>query len=263
VMPKALRGVERAGYKTAPYVDWIDPLDPLKGIDDGTAPPRYATGYFPLRSVPSILVETHSVKPYAQRVRANEAFLRELLPLAGSEKASLSAAREKARPEARHAPAGAPFVVDAETDRSRPETIELAAFVWKQEVSPVSGEPVLRFDPKRPIPVKLPLFRHAKPTKTIPRPAAYVIPAGWSEIEEKLKVHGLRYRRREAARTLSVGTYRVESSAAPGATYQGLTRVDAKIKRGTETREVPAGSLYVPLDTELAPVAMHLLEPES
>ena len=262
VMPKAMRAVEGDGYKTAPYVEWIDPLDPLKGIDDGTAPTRYATGYFPLRAVPSILVETHSVKPYAQRVRANEAFLRELLPLVGDAKASLFAAREKARADARHAPAGSPFVLDAETDRARPETIDFAAYVWKQEISPVSGTPVLRFDPKQPIAVKLPLFRHSRPTVTVPRPAAYIVPAGWPNVEERLKAHGIRTRRLEEPITLAVGTYRVESAALSGATYQGRTRVEAKIRRAVETREIPAGSLYVPLDTELAPVVMHLLEPE-
>ena len=38
--------------------------------------------------------------------------------------------------------------------------------------------------------------------------------------------------------------------------------MSAKIAKATETRTVPAGSLYVPLDTPLAPVVMHLLEPE-
>jgi hypothetical protein len=38
--------------------------------------------------------------------------------------------------------------------------------------------------------------------------------------------------------------------------------VGAKIARATETRTVPAGSLYVPLDDPLAPVAMHILEPD-
>jgi hypothetical protein len=263
VVPKALKGVETAGYKTAPYVEWIDPLDPLKGIDDGSAPARYATGYFPLRAVPSILVETHSVKPYAQRVRANEAFLRSLLPLVGAERKSLFAAREKARADARHAAPGTPFVVDAETDRARPETIDVPAYVWRQEISPVTGTPGLRFDPTKPIAVKLPLFRHAKATKTVPRPAAYLVPAGFLEVEERLKVHGIRYERLEKARTLAVETSRVASSAPPAATYQGLTRVEAKLTRAIETREVPAGSLYVPLDTELAPVIVNLLEPAS
>jgi hypothetical protein len=39
-------------------------------------------------------------------------------------------------------------------------------------------------------------------------------------------------------------------------------RVSALIAKAVETRTVPAGSLYVPLDDPLAPVAMHLLEPD-
>ena len=38
--------------------------------------------------------------------------------------------------------------------------------------------------------------------------------------------------------------------------------MSAKIAKATETRTVPAGSLYVPLDDPLAPVVIHLLEPE-
>jgi hypothetical protein len=38
--------------------------------------------------------------------------------------------------------------------------------------------------------------------------------------------------------------------------------VSAKLAKATETRTVPAGSLYVPLDDPLAPVAIQLLEPE-
>jgi hypothetical protein len=212
VVPKALRAVEAAGYKTAPYVDWVEPLDPLKGIDNGVTPPRFSTGYFPLRAVPSILVETHSIKPYAERVRANEVFLKALLPLVGADSKALSLAREKARLDARRAAPGTPFVVDGETDRSRSETFELPAYAWTQAESLVTGKPVLQYDPKKPIALKVPVFSHTKATVTVPRPAAYIVAAGWPEIEERLKGHGIRYQRIETPMTLEVGTYRVESA---------------------------------------------------
>jgi zinc carboxypeptidase len=262
VVPRALREVEEAGYKTSPYVEWIDPRDPLKGIDSGAAPPRYSTCYFPLRGTASILVETHAIKPYAERVRANAAFLQALLPIVGKDAKGLAAARAKARDEARHAAVGSPFVLDGETDRARPETIDFPGYAWTQVLSPVMGTPVLRFDRMKPVLLKMPVFLHAKPTVTVPRPAAYVVPSGWPEIEERLKAHGVKYRKLETAQTLEVGTYRVESASLAKETYQGDTRVTAKIRRGVEKRAVPAGSLYVSLETELAPVVMHLLEPE-
>ena len=60
-MRPALADVEEAGWKTSPYIDWVDPLDPAKGIDLGPTEPRYGTGYTPLRGIPSILVEMHAL----------------------------------------------------------------------------------------------------------------------------------------------------------------------------------------------------------
>lgn len=262
IVPKALRDVEEAGYRTAPYVEFVDDLDPAKGIDMGPSTPRYGTGYFPLRSVPAILVENHSLKPYVTRVRANEAFLNGLLSRLARDPKALLDARSKARAEARKAAVGSPFVLDAATDTSRPEPVDFAAFEWRKETSFTTGREVLRYDPKKPVTVKLPVYRHARPTVTTTRPAGYIVPAGWRSFEERLALHGIRFRRLARAVTLPVGTFRASEATYQTPSYQGRVRMKAKIAKATERREVPAGSLWVPLDTELAPVAMHLLEPE-
>jgi hypothetical protein len=263
-VPRAQRQVEELGFGTGPYVDFVDGLDPAKGIDlAAITPPRYSTGYFPLRGAGAILVETHAIKPYADRVRANLHFLRALLEETAARGKELLAARQAAREETRRAAAGAAYPVDDETDPTRSETIDFPTYVWKQELSPVTGKPVLRYDPKQKVTLTLPLFSHTRTKTSVPRPAAYLVPAGWPDIGERLATHGIRTRRLARPLTLEVGTYRAESPTFAKESYQGLHRVTAKIHRATETREVPAGSLYVPLDTELAPVAMHLHEPES
>ncbi len=262
VVKPSLAEVEEAGWKTAPYVEWVDPLDPAKGIDLGPSTPRYGTGYMPLRGIPSILVENHAIKPYRERVRANEAFLSALLSRVGAAPEALRAARAAAATEARTAPPGSPFVLDAETDTTRPEPIDFPAFAWREETSLVTGRPVLRYDPTQPLTVPLPVFRHARPKVTVPRPAAYLVPAGWPAVEERLVAHGIRFTRLKEARTLAVGTYRASDPVFQTPTYQGRVRVSARISKATETRTVPAGSLYVPLDDPLAPVAIQLLEPE-
>jgi hypothetical protein len=216
----------------------------------------------PLRGIPSVLVEMHALKPYAARVRANEAFLSALLSRVGREPKPLKDARAAALKAARSAPAGSPFVLAGETDTSRPETIDFPGYAWRQVVSPVTGRPRLVYDPTTPVSVPMPFYRHAKATVTAPRPAAYLVPAGWPRVEEKLAAHGVRYTRLPEARTLPVGTYRASEPKLAASSYQGRVRVSAKVARAVETRTVPAGSLYVPLDDPLAPVAIHLLEPE-
>ncbi len=67
-MPRVLAATEKAGHRAGPYVDLKDGNDPGKGFSSWVGTPRYATGYYPLRNRPSILVEMHSYKPYRQRV---------------------------------------------------------------------------------------------------------------------------------------------------------------------------------------------------
>lgn len=262
VMRPALAEVEEAGWKTSPYIEWVDPLDPAKGIDTGPTEPRYGTGYMPLRGIPAVLVEMHALKPYGERVRANAAFLSALLSRVGAAPKPLKEARAAALDAARKGPAGSPFVLAGETDLTRPEKIDFPGFAWEQVVSPVTGRPRLVWDATKPVSVPMPVYRHVKPTSTTTRPAAYLVPAGWPGIEEKLTAHGIRFFRLSEPRTLAVGTYRASEAKLAPFPYQGRVRVSAKISRATETRTVPAGSLHVPLDDALAPVAMHLLEPE-
>ncbi len=263
VVPAALAAVEEGGIRTAPYVEWADPKDPSKGIDLGPAAPRYSSGYFPLRQVPSILVETHSIKPSHQRVRANELFLSALLRETARAAGSLVEAREKSRAAERTAAPGSPVVLDSETDLARPEIVDFPGFEWRKEVSPVSGREVLRYDPSKPVTTRVPVFPHARPTVTVRRPAAYVVPAGWPAVEERLAAHGIPFRRLEKPLVAEVETFRVRDPEFAAAPWQGRIRVRATIAVRKETRTLPAGSLYVPLDHELAEVAMHLLEPSA
>ncbi len=263
VVPTVLAAVETGGAKTAPYVEWVDPNDPPKGIDIGPTAPRYSTGYFPLRQVPSILVETHSIKPYHERVRANELFLLALLSETGRTAQSLLDARKKSRSAERTAAPGSSVVLDSETDFTRPETIDFPGFEWRKEVSPVSGREVLRYDPSKPVTMKLPVFFRARPTVAIRRPAAYVVPAGWPSVEEHLAIHGIPFRKLDRPLVAEVETFRARDPKFAAAPWQGRTRVQATVVSRKETRTLPAGSLYVPLDNELATVAMHLLEPSA
>lgn len=258
----ATRTLESEGIGTAPYVDWADPADPAKGIDPGPSQPRYSTGYFPLRHVPSVLVEMHALKPYAERVRANERFLTSLFDETIRLAKDLFAAREASRTAARRGAVGSPIPVDLETDRSRATTLDFAGYVWRDEVSLVTGKPAVRYDPTKPITVPMPYFEFTRVRKSVPRPAGYLIPAGWPGVEERLAAHGLRYEKLSEARTLEVGTTRASAPAFATSTYQNRTRVTATLERRTETRALPKGSLWVPLDTELAFVAAQLLEPE-
>lgn len=67
-LPKVAEATRGAGYPTGPYLELLSSEEPLKGAITPPYRPRYSTGYFALRNRPSILIETHSRKPFRTRV---------------------------------------------------------------------------------------------------------------------------------------------------------------------------------------------------
>ena len=265
-MPAVLAATEKAGHKVGPYVDLVDRNDPAKGFSSWVGQPRYSTGYFPLRNRPSILVETHSYKPYRQRVMATRDFLLSLLDEVARDPAALT--RAVAAAEAAEVALGKPdappsdVVVNFEQS-DRPDRIRLPVYAGETKTSVVSGQPLLLFRRGELDTMEVPWFHGSKAVRTVPRPRGYLVLPGWPQIEQRLRGQGLRVAKLSQPAEIEVETMRVdEPQPAPGS-YQGLTRVTAKVERAAERRRIPAGSLWIPAGQPDFELAVQLLEPDA
>jgi hypothetical protein len=264
-MPAVLAATEKAGVPQGPYVDLVERNDPAKGFSSWVGQPRYSTGYFPLRNRPSILVEMHSYKPYRQRVLANRDFLFALLDEVAREPAALT--RAVAEAEAAEVAKGKPdappsqVVVNFEPS-DRADRIRLPVFAGTMQTSVVTGEPLLLFHRGELDAKEVPWIHGSKVTLSLPRPRGYLVLPGWPQIEQRLRGQGLRVEVLTQPVAMDVETMRLAEPKAAPASYQGLTRVSAKVARATEKRKIPAGALWVPADQPDFEVAVQLLEPE-
>ncbi len=265
-LPAVEAATERAGHPSGPYVDLRDELDPTKGFSTTPGSPRFSTGYFALRNRPSILVETHSYKPYAARVLATRDFLLALLAEIGRDPATLRRAVEEA--EARTVALGRPDAPPSEVTISLRESeasdpIRFPIYDWTVTPSLVTGQPLLRYRSGQVREIEVPWYHRVEIEKALPRPRGYLVLPGWPPIEERLRGHGLRVERLTAPAELEVEAARLAAPDYADSSYQGLTRVEAQIERGRERRRFPAGTLWVPADQPDFEVAVQLLEPDA
>ncbi|MBI3933035.1 MAG: M14 family metallopeptidase [Acidobacteria bacterium] len=266
-VPPAVEATSRTGRRAGPYVDLRNELDPLAGFGAAILPPRFSTGYLVLRNRPAVLVETHSYKPYRDRVLANRDFLVALLAEVGKDPAGLLRAvseAEAATVAAGRADAPPSSVILTWEDADTTERVRVPFYDWTVAPSVVSGKPLLRYRRGVLREVEIPWFHTPKPGKTVARPRGYLVPPGWPAIEARLRGHGLRIERLEAAVDLDVETQRVSSPRFAERPYQGLTPVASMtVERHVERRKIPAGSLFIPADQPDFGVAAHLLEAEA
>ena len=132
----------------------------------------------------------------------------------------------------------------------------------RRATSPATpGSPTIRKTPKT---YEIPFYRDLVATDSVRLPAAYVVPAAWPQIIEKLAQHGIRFERLAHDATLDVERYRLDES---GLGRQAVRRPPPAARCRDRDRnrrvEVPAGSVIVPMDQPAANVVANLLEPRA
>ncbi|MCP3977729.1 MAG: peptidase M14 [bacterium] len=268
-MPRVLEDTERAGHRVGPYVSLVDRNDPSKGFSTYVGPPRYATGYYPLRHCPSILVENHAYKPYEARVRANHDFMLALFERTAAAAEELRAAvAQSQRNTASLGMAEAPpsdVVIRFKTEEAQ-DKVRFPVYEWTAEPSEVFGTPVLRYRQVRVREIEVPWAHRPVVDVAAPRPRGYLVAPGWPAIERRLAGHDLLVEVLDSAVELDVETLRISNPRQDDRSkpsYQGLTQIEVDVARAVERRTIPAGTLWIPADQIDFEVAVQLLEPEA
>lgn len=246
------------------YPAFLTPDDPSSGIADAVMPPRFSNGYFPLRNRFGILVETHSWKDYPTRVRVTYNTVIALLELTAKEGPSWRKLATDADARATQL-GGTPMPLEyAATDKAR--IIDFRGYAYTRTQSDVSGALMTRYDETRPQIWKVPLRDEVQPSLVVSAPAGgYIVPAAHAAwMREKLELHGIELRtlsdRQPQAR---VETFRAEKTSFAPEPIEGQQRLTLEGQWKAERRDVPAGSLFVPIAQPKARLVMALLEPQA
>lgn len=227
-----------------------------------TASPRLSTGYAAARNRASLLVETHSLKTFRTRAWSHYGIMQATLDILAAHGRELAAASRAADSRMEALVPGAPvFLEGAPGERTEPYTIRRLA--TETYTGSASGAPVIRYV-NRPAPAEVRLNRSLKPALVKPAPAGYIVPAAWRDAISVLEAHGVRMERIPKTLEAVFDTFRFEDVQFASAPYEGRFMVRSlKALPVTETRRLPAGSVFVPAAQPAGKVVMHLLEPEA
>jgi hypothetical protein len=256
------------GHVVAPYVDFKNGRDPTGGLEFGNSPPRFSTGYPPLQSRASLLVETHMLKPYGSRVKATYDLMLSLLeelharPRALTDAVRATEAEVVARAQEKDAARRMVVLATSIGERGVPFAWKGVATRWEE--SDITGSPVPRYS-ATPWDTTVMLYRETLPSLTVRQPAGgYVIPQEWTAVLERLALHGVRTRRLARAWSDTVEMTRVTDRTTSPEAFEGrhTVRVHA-VRTERQWRTFRAGDVWVPLDQRGGPLAVTLLEAQA
>ena len=246
------------------YPSFVDTDDPQSGFTVGAYGPRFSTGYWPLHNRFALLVETHSWKDYPTRVRTTHNTIIKLAEMTAQHgrewRKLMRAADERAQKLG-----GQEVVLDFQAG-PHTKTIDFRGYAYTRTPSDVSGTLVTRYDPTKPQIWRIPLRDTIVPKLTVRAPlGGYVIPPAYAAlVGERLAVHGIRFERLDkGATSAAVESFRATSATFATAPFEGRTPVTLAGEWREERRDIPAGSLFVPVSQPPARLVLTLLEPLS
>ncbi len=255
--------MKRAGFPVFPYVGFRNWHDPRSGLITEVAPPMLSQGYTALRNRPGLLIETHMLKPYKQRVEATyECILAAIGILARESKTLNGKVAEADRYVSDEGFLRTPFPLRFETRKDDSTLVEFLGVKYTSEKSDLSGGEWFNYS-KDPETMTLPYFSSTHPSLTVSLPYAYIVPAEWTEVIDRLKLHGLRMVPLSRETAVEVSSCRLKNPSWQQNPYEGrhtLNRIE--YDEFTETRTFAAGSMLVEVMQPAGRIIPHLLEPK-
>jgi hypothetical protein len=261
------------------YPDLARIDDPASGFVLSVYSPRFSTGYFPARNRLTVLVETHSWKDYATRVRVTRNTIVALAELVAEHGPAWREAVQRADAGA-SALAGSEMPLDyasswretgkvsaavAEPAADEGTMIDFRGYAYTRTVSPISGAPVTVYDPKTAQIWRVPLRDRVKPILPATVPYAYIVPPAYAQtLAAKFDLHGIRYERVERGlATAALEAFRATQVTFSPTPFEGRLRAALLGAWQAHPLEIRSNSLIVPTAQPLARLIVALLEPQA
>jgi hypothetical protein len=264
LIPYMIDYMNARGYGTFPYValrNWFGGLD--SGINSEPALPRFSSGYAAVQNRPSLVVETHMLKPYRDRVFATKAMIEAVLEFTNEQPQALIDMNRTAdwiSVEKFHA--GREFLALDFLLKDRYRTVEFKGVEARMRRSSLTGGELVEYTGK-PMRQTIRLYDDAVAADSVLVARVYLIPQEWSDIAERMKLHGIRVERMVESAVLRVTRYRFTNVEYASQSFEGRQRVDVDYDTFREWLLIPAGTYVVSTDQRTIRLIAHLLEPKS
>jgi hypothetical protein len=195
VKETVLNGLKKQGHLPLGfYPTFLKEDEPASGFDLGVAPPRYSQGYQGVRNRIGMLVETHSWKDYATRVKATRDAVENTILIVAEKGKEWRKQIERLDAQV-SSQVGQEIGLAFINSEQKKEEISFLGYQYRREDSSVSGGTKITYFPNQPEIWKVPLYTEVIPKVSERIPEGYIVPKAFQSIVvPKLQAHGIQFR---------------------------------------------------------------------
>lgn len=257
--PALFEEMEKCGWPVAPYVNFEEG-NPEKGWEAFYDPPRFSSGYAALFHTIAFMPETHMLKPFASRVKATYAMMETIVAKASAYAVDI---KEKRRRDIAAYAGDGQAALRWQADTTRWDNLLFRGYATATKTSDVTGMPRLYYNHALPFEKAVKFFNYYTPVQQVSVPKSYVIPQGWHEVIDLLRLNQVVMRQFSRDTVMRLGVYRItdyRSSTKPYEKHHRNSQV--KVSHTTEAITFRKGDYMIATDQPARRFLVEMLEPE-
>ncbi|RIV47145.1 M14 family metallopeptidase [Flagellimonas pelagia] len=259
-MPDIEKSLKDKEWDITPYVNVFN-VPPELGFSQFMDHPRYSTGYTTLWSTLGLMVETHMLKPYDQRVEGTYVIMESLLDVVEKEHDTIKSLRKETLEKNLDL---AEYYFNWAVDTTKSSTLQFKGFEADRPISEVTGLPRLKYDRSKPFTKETVYQDYFYPLDTVSVPDAYVIKQSWQRVIERLDANKIQYFKLDKDTTLTVETYKILDYDTRNSPYEGhYPHANTKVEKSTKEIHFRAGDYVIPTRQPGIRYLLETLEPHA
>ncbi|MFC7443580.1 M14 family metallopeptidase [Mesoflavibacter profundi] len=258
LQPELEQNLEQNNWSITPYVNVFNSV-PEKGFSQFMDYPRYSTGYTTLFNTLGIMVETHMLKPYKQRVEGTYELMKIMTDVVSQHSQTIKQLKENSNETLKP---NTIYPLDWTVDTTQQTILKFKGYEGEFITSEITGLQRLKYDRNKPFTKDVVYNNYFKPTTTVKIPKAYIIPKGWWPIVERLKMNNIEMKPLEKDSIILVESYKIETFETRTSPYEGhYQHYNTKVSSKTESITFKKGDLIVNTNQNGIRYLIETLEP--
>ena len=258
--PQIKQEMKNKGIPITRYIEFRPWGDPTGFLYDESFSAMFSEAYTTARNCPGILLETHMLKLYKDRVFSTYLMIVETLKIIRNDKENFNNALAQAKKNDLTLKE-LPINMDSEMNDTIME--DFLGYHFDTVHSDITGGWYYAYDTTRPETRNIRRVLSTRPEKLLSVPKEYIIPAQYGKVIDIVRAHGFEMNLLKSEKTLTVNTYRFSNVEFMPKPSEGHSRV-AHVDTEEITKEVtfPKGSAVIKTSQDGVRLLMNLLEPE-
>ncbi len=261
MLPSLYNEMKNSDYEMVPYVNWVH-NDPKQGIQMMEEFPRYSSGFATLFHSYGMMTENHVYKPYADRVKSCNQFIRKLAEFTAENSEEIRTSRKQGIAESVEAEN---YPISFEPDTTQFSEMEFKGYeVDEKQVSRVTGLERFGYNRNKPYTAQIKYFDVYNSAENVKVPEYYIVPQAWNEITERMALNNVEMHRLKNDTTLEVTVDYIEDFSSPPRPYNGHY-FHSKVETRSEVQKIKyfKGDYIIPVRQDKIKYIVEMLEPKA